>query len=285
MRILGAVPYLIWGSKARNQNWVVLAFCFLSTAKGVCQSGENMFLAMDSIQLTVPEIHIDSILFKDSALVTMNPGVEGSLTQYSTDGSEVTEKSIRYQTPLSISATTHLKIKAFHPDYQSSETREQVVYKIQNDISRAKINISPQPNENYEGDGSKTLIDNLRGTVNFRNGKRWLGFQASKINIDLEFPEITTVSKVVLGTLQDQGLWIFQPDSIAVSSSGDVIGAIKLIDSSTEESKKMDFVEIPVLKGAYKKLNITITPLMEIPDWHPGKGTMPWAFLDEVLIE
>lgn len=285
MRVWDEVAYRWSRPKACAQNWAVLAFCFLCTTMGACQSSESMFLAMDSIQLTAPIIQIDSILFRDSALVRMSSGVEGSIIRYSTDGSEVTENSMAYQKPLSISATTHLKIRTFHPEYQPSEIRGQAVHKILNDISGANIQVFPNPNENYEGDGSKTLIDNLRGTVNFRNEKRWLGFQASEINIDLKFSEIRTVKKVVLGTLLDQGSWIFQPDSIQVFASGNIIGAVKLIDSSMEKSKKVEFAEIPVQKGAYRKLNIKISPLKEIPDWHPGKGTMPWVFLDEVLIE
>ncbi len=284
MRILRGVA----NRQSRNsvgQNSAVLVFCFLFTWIGVCQSGKSMFLAMDSIQLAAPRIQIDSILFKDSALVTLNSGVEGSVMRYSTNGSEVSEKSMLYQRPLSLSATAHLKIRTFHPEYQSSEVREQFIYKIQNDISGANIRVFPDPNENYEGDGSKTLVDNLRGTVNFRNGKRWLGFQVSEINIDLELSEATTVEKVVLGTLLDQGSWIFLPDSIKISSSGSSVGTLKLVNSGRANNKKVDFVEIPIQKGSYKKLNITIVPLREIPDWHPGKGTMPWVFLDEVLIE
>ena len=35
----------------------------------------------------------------------------------------------------------------------------------------------------------------------------------------------------------------------------------------------------------YSKDYVVIENMDSIPEWHPGKGTLPWLFLDEILVE
>ncbi len=250
-----------------------------------CQPKNTNFLKTDEVQLAPPRIAIDSLLFIQSATVQLSAGSEEATIKYTLDGSDVNSDAPDYTSPLAISSSTQIKVRAFHPEYSSSDTEERTLIKMSKDISGSEIMIQPDAHSNYAALGPQTLVDGRKGEFNFRSGNRWLGFQSDEVIMDLEFSEPTAVKKVFVGLLRDQGAWIFFPKTIEVKALEKSIGYFNVEQAGVEESKKMRFMEIPVEQGEYDQITITIKALEGIPDWHPGKGTMPWTFVDEILIE
>ncbi len=250
-----------------------------------CQSQKISFLSLDTVRLAKPVITIDSMLFRNAATLKFNLAQESAFIKYTLDGSEVSEGSALYNSPIKINKTSVVNIKAFHPQYMPSENQEVIVRKMKTNISSSEVTVEPEPNTNYYGDGNITLIDGRKGSINFRNGNRWLGFQEREINIHLKFSRPLLAEKIVVSALQDQGSWIFLPETVSVSSKDDIIGNITLNNSAVENSKSLDFLEIPIKKERYKEINIKVAALQEIPDWHQGKGTLPWLFIDEIIVE
>ena len=266
-----------------KRRFILTGFLFMLI--GACQSKKIDFLKAEAVQLAPPMIQVDSLLFNNAAQIKLYPGSNEAEIRYTLDGSEVTSDSPNYLEPISVSTTTHLNVKAFHPDFNASEVVERIIIKMSKDISESTISVQPEAHESYRAMGPSTLIDGRKGEFNFRSGNRWLGFQTNETLVNLEFSEKVSIEKVLVGLLQDHGAWIFLPDAIEVKTSDRSIGKLKLKPSVNGDSKKMGFMEIPVEKGEYDQLTIIIHALQEIPDWHPGKGTMPWTFMDEILIE
>ncbi|MGX1928542.1 chitobiase/beta-hexosaminidase C-terminal domain-containing protein [Flagellimonas sp. 2504JD4-2] len=239
----------------------------------------------EAVQLAPANIEVDSLLFIESAHIKLSSGSDEDDIRYTLDGSEVVPDSPSYTEPIMVSATTHLKVKAFHPDFNASDVVDRTIIKMAKDISGSTISVQPEPHESYKAMGPNTLIDGRKGEFNFRSGNRWLGFQTTETVVNLEFAETTSIEKVLIGLLQDHGSWIFLPEAIEIKAADKSIGKLKLKPSENGDSKKMGFTEIPVEKGEYDQITIIIHALQGIPDWHPGKGTMPWTFVDEILIE
>ncbi|WP_411029816.1 chitobiase/beta-hexosaminidase C-terminal domain-containing protein [Spongiimicrobium sp. 3-5] len=250
-----------------------------------CGSKKATFLTTDTIQLAPPKILVDSLLFKNGAKVKIDFDLGSAQVRYTTDGSMVTEEALLYTAPLTLNKTTRLMAKAFYPNYKSSEIQKVSIRKIKQIISSAKVAISPEPNENYTAQGPSSLTDQLKGTTSFRNGAYWLGFQTDTILIELKLAQPISAENLIVSTLQDQDSWIFYPAHITVSSAGEQIGSLELTDSHKAGSKKMDFITVPINKKAYHEFRVLVMPLTEIPDWHAGKGTVPWTFVDEIMIE
>lgn len=263
--------------------WLASGCLFLAFVAS-CQSRKANFLAEDSVQLAPPKIQVDSLLFRKEAQVRLYAGDNESVIRYTLDGSDVVESSPSYKSPFTVSSTKDLKVKAFHPRFNPSELQERKIIKMGRDLSGTAINIHSNPNENYTGNGATTLIDGQKGEFNFRTGK-WLGFQEDIIVVDLDFTTAVPIQKVMVGLLRDQGAWIFFPSVIEIASSEQMIGKFEIEESGEELEKEMRFVEVPVEKGTYDQITISISALNEIPEWHPGKGTPPWTFVDEILIE
>lgn len=268
------------------KGWIALLQLFLCGTFAVsCQSKKTTFLTTDSIQLAPPNIQVDSMLFNQTAFLSLELSQDDAQIRYTLDGSKVDKNALVYKGPFQLSATTEVKVRAFHPKFSPSDSQTVVVRKLGRNISSAKISVFPEPHSNYPGDGVKTLIDGQKGGFNFRKGKFWLGFQEKQISAELKFSEDIAMGSVVVSVLHDHDSWIFAPKTITVASNGKPIGAISMDQVDQPQKKKLLFMEVPVQKGSYQQLTITITPLHEIPEWHPGKGTLPWVFIDEIMVE
>ena len=67
--------------------------------------------------------------YADSVTFSLSCATENAVIRYTTDGSEPTETSAAYSTPITLTATTTVKAKAFKTDWQASETAT-AVYSI-----------------------------------------------------------------------------------------------------------------------------------------------------------
>ncbi len=67
--------------------------------------------------------------YADSVTFSLSCATENAVVRYTTDGSEPTETSTAYSTPITLTATTTVKAKAFKSDWQASETAT-AVYSI-----------------------------------------------------------------------------------------------------------------------------------------------------------
>jgi hypothetical protein len=264
----------------------ILVLFSLSLGILSCKEKTDIAFSQSEIfELASPKLTIDSVLFKNSARLTADFMVEGAKIYYTSDGSHVDETSLVYENSISITKSGAYKFKTYHPDYKPSQQIGVTVIKTNYTAGALRAQVSPPPHKNYPGKGSVSLIDFKKGTHQFRNGNEWLGFQSPSITIDLNFNKEQEISKIILSTLKDHNAWIFKPESITASSSLKKIGEISLKAPIEAEQTQLAFIEIPVKKGSYSNLEIQINQLEEIPSWHQGKGTAPFFFIDEILVE
>ncbi|MEM8764394.1 MAG: chitobiase/beta-hexosaminidase C-terminal domain-containing protein [Bacteroidota bacterium] len=263
--------------------WCVVFIFLNTTASG--QSKQVAFLTNSSLKLAPPIIQVDSLLFKNSAWANILLRQDGAVLHYTLDGSKVSIDSPKYESPIELYETTQLRAKAFHTNYQPSETISLTARKIQKDLRTTEIRTQPNPSEAYSASGAKTLIDGQKGSFNFRQGNLWLGFQESEISVSLNFEQPMEIQKVVVSVLNDQDSWIFLPQKFMVLASGKTLGSITLDGCHEKQLKHADFVEIVIPPDSYSELTVKIAPMVGIPEWHAGKGTTPWTFIDEILIE
>ena len=84
---------------------------------------------------------------------------------------------------------------------------------------------------------------------------------------------------------------IFMPRAIEIftSKDGNSFQKIALLNPEPTKSTtppRFNFLkaEIPKNKN-HNFVKILLQNIPAIPDWHPGKGTPAWIFLDEILIQ
>ena len=255
----------------------------LETKRSIPQ-GVSVLQELDNetaqIQLSEPQIHIDSIMFIESSEVKMELMYPGANIFYSINQNSPK----KYSKPVIIDSSSHIEIIAKAENFISSDTLSVQLVKVENDFTNAEVSFPFGPDEAYPGDGPNALVDLKKGSLNFREGNYWLGFKSHAIvQIDLKKP--MALEKIKVSLLSDHGSWIFLPKEIKVKGNKYGIGK-KTLDIPLENTQSsLEFIEIEINEGIYQHLEIFIECLESIPEWHPGAGTPPWLFIDEILFE
>ncbi len=239
------------------------------------------FLQEAEVQLATPKVRIDSILFKKMAKVEVLHILRGVEIYYTINRSSPK----KYIEPFYISETAALEIIAKKSNYQSSEPFSTQLIKLSKKKIEATISLSHSPSENYPGNGPESLLDLERGSLNFKNGNAWSGFQEPVIEIDFNLNKSTELSTIFCSFLQDHNSWIFQPNEIQVWSEGKEIGKTEIAIPKEPKSPRMNFISVNLPENSYKDLKLKIINLKNIPSWHPGAGTPPWLFIDEIILQ
>ena len=263
--------------------WIYFILVFFALLS--CNIEKDRYDETGNFQLAAPILKVDSTLFINSAKVTMELGFPNSEIRYTTNGTAVEPDSPIYNGPLTLDHGATIMAKVFHLDFKSSEQSTLQITQIANNISNATIKLEPQANENYKGVGAVGLIDRQKGSLQFRSGSEWLGFQTSPVTITIDLKNSIDLSLLKVSCLQNQGAWIFAPKKITVFSESVQVGEVTIEKASKKQENQLKIISVPIENGTYSKLKIMVYSLNEIPQWHQGKGTLPWLFLDEILVE
>lgn len=251
----------------------------------LCQVGLSQNASTEMFRLASPKMNVSAVLFDSFTTLEIAKDLPNSVIKYSLDGSEVYQDSKVYKEPLKIAESAVIKAIMYHPDYLESDEVQLEVVKIAKKSAIKSLVLNPQPSEKYSGLGASGLIDFKKGSTQFGGDKQWLGYQTDSVLATLQLEKNSEVSKVVLSALTNQSNWIFAPGKIEVFNDGKLIGTEIYSNSKIEASNSAAFLTVPITKGIYKSLNVVIYPLSEIPEWHQGKGTTPWLFIDEIIIQ
>ena len=252
-------------------------------------SSDDPFSKEFQFQLAPPVISNESIFFEKENPTQLVLALEGARIHYTINGSQPTELSLLYRQPIIIKQSAVVKAKAFHHQCLPSKTVESRVIKLGKALPIKNITINKTPHQNYPGIGAQGLIDRKKGTINFRTS-HWMGFAGGDLEAVIEFDKKTSFQKVTTSLLSDQGSWIFLPESIEVYCSKDgkefkLLGTKKINPTKEGAPINLHFEEIIFPKDKAMFVKILLKNIPKIPEWHPGKGTPPWLFIDEILIE
>jgi len=151
-----------------------------------------------------------------------------------------------------------------------------------------KVKLSSHPDSKYNP-GEFGLVDGVRGSDNYRDGS-WTGIEGDNLILEIDLGEITTVSKITVGFLQNTDAWIFLPEhvNISVSTDGNNFSNYDLIKNHIPTDSTGTFIfdftkyyshtELRYIKIIGRNIGVC-------PEWHPAQGGKAWIFTDEVIIE
>lgn len=253
--------------------WLIwIQFCGLS----------NVSFAQ-KIQLSPPKTNLQmAMISKDHPQnLVLDFRMEGATIRYTLDGNEPTLKSKRYKSPLNIIKPCIIKAKAFHQDFDPSET---VTATFVASGKKMLNYIVSDPNPKYAADGSKTLFDGQFGDMSY--AKNYLGYDKGPVEITIQPDTFQFITTIRISYLTNQGAWIFGPSKISVFDENNKLLIQKNFEDSTQKSTTNHYIHtINVPKKQYNQLKLVIEPVSSIPDWHDGRGNPAWFFVDEVWVE
>lgn len=238
----------------------------------------------DSKLTIVPYTNQVAKTFSDIITVDFH-SVDNSDIYYTLDGSNPDKNSNKYTSPVVLNETALIKSIAYNAENGYSYIVESKFVKTN---EKLKLKLLSAYNSQYTGGGDNALINQLRGTDNFRLGE-WQGYNDTDFEAIVDLGEIKTINKIGIGFLQDIGSWIWMPKSVTFTCSDDgnvykQLGTVEnTVPADEYKSVNKDFeIKIPVTTRFIK---IKALKFGTIPEWHIGAGNPSWIFADEILIE
>jgi len=240
-----------------------------------------------SVQMEAPIVEAEKDIFKDSVEISLITQAPNSEIFYTLDGSPPTTESAKYNGPFYVTSSSHVQAIVSKEGWESSEPSSKTV--VQARYIAQSLKLKEQPEERYKGDGGETLIDQVKGTESFTDG-RWLGFQEKHVDATITMDSVTQLNSVTVSLLQDYVSYIYYPSGFTVRTSVDGVSYtdplqydIPLLNSPEPKELKNFMIKLPDVRAQYIK--VFITSRLRNPDWHPAPGAPCWVFVDEILIE
>ncbi len=180
-------------------------------------------------------------------------------------------------------------VQGFTIDINSDELSKETQFKI---LEHPSIGLAVEyitaPSKSYNAGGDLTLVDGIVGASPWR-GNEWVGFREKEIELIVDLGAKKKMEAIDLSFLSDQGSWINHPEKVEFEISTNkkkwkVLknAVIQLYGMKMSFGRYLPFGTMIGKKGRY--LKIKIKPWEQIPEGLPGSGSLPWTFMDELII-
>jgi Chitobiase/beta-hexosaminidase C-terminal domain len=244
--------------------------------------------SQDLFQLAPPILQYESSFFEKKAMVTIKFAQKNTQIHYTTNGKTPTKNDPIYTRPVVVkNHLTTVKAKVFGEGYLPSEAVEVCFYKQGVAITKVE---HTKPHKNYLGSGERTLIDQKGGDMGHSN-PTWMGFLQDTLMFTLDLAKPQKVKSLMAHVLISQPTWIFLPEKIEVYFPDPITGTLKLmatkaLDATTKVPENATQAVVLDLDNHLKtkRVVVKIYTLTHIPEWHDGKGTLGWFFIDELMV-
>jgi len=235
----------------------------------------------------IVSINVDPSSNNQEHRITLSSEKPGETIRFTLDGSEPTNESKLYGSPIVINGRTMIKAALFINNEQKGKTSEKIVHFSKAIGKRVKYNTIYKAR--YSGSGPLTLVDGLTGSI-AHNDNYWQGWQKENMDVTIDLLNIEKISKVSIGFLESHGSWIFLPTLAIVSFSNDGESfnqkvEIKIDDGIRSGSANRIELESQDLNLSARFIRVEAVNRGVCPDWHPGAGGKTWIFSDEIVIE
>lgn len=240
--------------------------------------------------LEPPSITASAARFSQPLTVTISAKHSdvNAVVRYTTDGTEPTELSPIYTSPLTLTATTVVKARVFVKDMPPSFTAAR---KFNYDYI-VRTTFSRKANTPYNVGTDTILFDGERGSVDDLS-RCWAGFSGAAPVVTVELAKAVDVENLVLRYAHSPAVWAFAPAELVVTFSadgttwGDTVHYAMPFDPAAQENNADQLVElrIPVERRGVGYIKIEQNTIGKIPAWHRAKGLKPWLMMDEIQIE
>ena len=251
--------------------------------------GDN--LEKEIIKIINPSIEQDSSIIPAHLDIPIKHVVKGTIVRYTLDGTDPDSlNSPIYKKPIRLYNNTVVKTKAFKPGWISSDIVQRNFYK--STIHPDSVLLLKMPDAKYTANGAKTLFDYELGDKNFGNAK-WLGYKDANMEMMIGFNKATTIKEIYFNALVNLGSYIFPIVSIDVLASNDGKNYTLIsknnypavTDATPKTLNETKGFSCSISNPApYKYYKFVATNLKKLPNWHPGKGTPAWIFIDEIFL-
>ena len=236
-------------------------------------------------ELVIPKMEFESTFFSDEMSVSIPYNLANTEIFYQLG---TADPKLYDGDDIILTKSTKLTVFAKKEGWEDSPIAEQVFIKIRpNSLNTTTLKHNPKGS--YKAKGVKTLFDLTKGSENFRDGN-WLGFNGDDLIADVVLKESRTLESVYISTMDDTGSWIFPPTELEVWGGPSAnqltkLQSLSLTPPDGPQPKHMKIHQLTFEASSFKHLRIVAKNYGNLPEWHPGKDTPAWLFIDEIAFQ
>ena len=222
---------------------------------------------------------------KDEFTISLKAGQGDSKIHYTLDGSLPTRSSFTYEEPLIIKNSTELSAQ-LEMRGRLLGSPVNLAFTISKTLN-SKISLKTSYSEKYPSGGPGSLVDGIRGTMDFHDGF-WQGYEGVDIKAIIDLGKEEEISQAGAGFFQATDSWIFMPDSVEFFVSSDGVNFINVgvvrndVPQKDPDPVKKDFV-VSFDKKTTRYIKMVAKNIGICPPWHDGAGGKAWLFIDEIF--
>jgi hexosaminidase len=242
------------------------------------------YLQSEAVALSKPAIEVENYFFTEATTIQIGQTLGASQVHYTIDGTSPTLQSPVANGQLPIDKSQTLTFRSIGGGSLPSEPVEVEVMKLK---AQSLTLVSATPaNAPYNKVPESALTDRSKAGKNFRQ-EAWLGYQDSSITFEFDLSG-SPINGIALSCLEDQASWIFAPSAIKATfydAAGKEVASGQTDYPAAVEKTGSYFRFLKVKTGEIRpvKIKLEVENSDFIPDWHAGKGSRRWVFLDEVV--
>lgn len=241
-----------------------------------------------------PYIVDDIQLYSKKKLIEIKSKDYNDRIYYSIDGTTPTDKSNLYEKPFYIDSTCIIKAisySSFEKKLPSKIYSREFIKAIVKDSVFPKINLLNPPT-NYGDNSGIELIDGYLGGLSFSSGG-WTGFCGENKDLEaiIDLGKVYNINNITFNYLINISSWIFPPSSV-VLYGGKSTNNFEYICNSNKFEKVEDNLLLPRIcrktieftPQDIRYIKLKVKNYGIIPKWHSGNGSIPYLFIDELII-
>jgi len=239
-------------------------------------------------ELTASPVIAAERIFDINTKVTITPLNPNDKIYYMTmdEGDANVRKTFKqYKQPFTITKTTQVSAYA----ERSGEKSSVVTANFNKRPNHWAITVNSKATPQYTASGNLSLIDGIKGDVNWRKGE-WLGYQGQTFEaiIDMQSPQ--QISQLSSTFLQDSKAWILLPKKVEyyASMNGKDFILMKTVDHTLDpkdETIQLKDFAAEILPTEARYIKVKAYHFGKLPEWHQGAGGEAYLFVDEISVK
>lgn len=236
--------------------------------------------------MPVPYISSGSRVFSDSTVVGLASVVPGAEIRFALSAAPPDGDSPLYSAPIVLRATTPLRAVARIDGRPPSRVLAADFKKVS---GGRRIRLDTKYSTQYTAGGALGLIDEIRGATDFRAGG-WQGYHGADLDAVVDLGSVRRVRRIAVSFLQNQNSWIFLPERIEYSLSGDGVDFITVAEwnrgaTALDGAVRIEEFSTDRVARSARFVRVFARNVGVCPAGHPGAGEKAWIFVDEIAVE
>ena len=274
---LAAMSEALWSEK-KHKNWKDFSSRLMTQFKRYKAQGinysESSFLISGDTKVDLENKTISLILKNEFPITDI---------RYVLNSEDLSKNAIKYSAPIQLTKSTKITASLFRNNKPVGRPFMKTI-KFHKAMAK-KVTYQTKHVKKYAGSGIVNLVDGLRGSKNFFDGK-WQGWLSNDMEVTLDLEKETSINKVTVGAMEDQGPDIYYPTQIKIFTSLDGKKFTEQVEFNRayKANPNTDLAEFE-LKLPNKTTTRFIKVFAKILPKNPEPNRGVWLFIDEIIVE